>query len=62
MPSVKRRVKRETRVAKVREGRLKATTEPTGRGSPKHGADAPQVCTLCVGQPRWGKLPPARAR
>ena len=45
MPSVKRRVKRETRVAKVREGRLKAA-EPTGRGSPKHGADAPQVCNI----------------
>lgn len=57
MPSVKRRVKRETSVAEVREGRLKAA-EPTGRGSPKHGADAPQVCTLCVGQSRWGKLPP----
>jgi hypothetical protein len=53
MPSVKRRVKRETRVAEVREGRLKAT-EPTGRGSPKHGADASQVRTLCVGQSLWG--------
>lgn len=53
MPSVKRRVKRETRVAEVREGRQKAA-EPTGRCSPKHGADAPQVCTLCVGQTRWG--------
>ena len=53
MPNRNKQVKRETRVTKVREGRLKAA-ESTGRGSPKHGADAPQVCTLCVGQSRRG--------
>lgn len=53
MPSVKRRVKRETRVAKVLEGRLKVA-ERVGRGSPKHDADAPQVCILCTRQSRWG--------
>lgn len=54
MPNRNKQVKRETRVAEVREGRQKAA-EPAGRGSPNHGVDAPQVCTLCAGQSRWGQ-------
>ena len=52
---------RKTRVAKQPDlvtefrRRLKAT-EPTGRGSPNHGVDTPQVCILCVGQSRWGEI------
>ena len=55
---------RKTRVAKQPDlvtefrGRLKATEPTGGRGSPRHDADAPQVCILCAGQSRWGKLPP----
>lgn len=50
---------RKTRVAKQPDlvtefrGRLKAA-EPAGCGSPRHDADAPQVCILCAGQSRWG--------
>ena len=57
MPNRNEQVKRETRVAEVREGRLKAT-EPSARGRAEHAVDAPQVCCFCDGQSRWGKLPP----
>lgn len=53
MPTRNARVKCETRVAKVREGRLKAS-EPTGRGSPQHVGNVPLVSSLCVGQSRSG--------
>jgi hypothetical protein len=47
----KTRVTEQRGLVTVSVGRLKAT-EPTGRGSPRHDADASQVCILCVGQSR----------
>jgi len=58
MPSGNKRVKRETRVPKIRvsrrryHGRLKET-ELAGRGSPKDMQDASQVLLPSVGQSRW---------
>jgi hypothetical protein len=53
MPSLKQlqRVKRETRLDKIRNGRLKST-EPTVRGRTEHDTDTSLVCILCVGQCR----------
>ena len=56
----KQKVKKETRVDKVKIrknlGRLKST-ERTGRGSPKHTGDAAQVSSLCVRQSRRATNP-----
>jgi hypothetical protein len=51
MPSLKQRVKRETSLDKIRNGRLKST-EPTVRGRTEHDTDTSLVCILCVGQQR----------
>jgi len=51
MPSVKRRVKRETRVAEVREGRLKATEPDWTWQSKTWCGCSPSLRPLCRSAP-----------
>jgi hypothetical protein len=46
MPSLKQRVKRETSLDKIRNGRLKST-EPTVYGRTEYDTDTSLVCILC---------------
>jgi len=53
MPSLKQRVKRETSLDKIRNGRLKST-ELTVRGSTKYDTGASLACIHYVSQQRRG--------